>query len=341
MKHSRRCAMVAAVLTAVAVFASPAAAAPVVGPGDPIRSPMADSPQENNRYVGVPMCSSGVPGTVTDHFGEKHRVMLTAGHCVNSQNVPGLPIVNGEVYVPTKQGDQHIGKAGAHRFEVPVDDNNPSTLLRAFNGADYGFIVLDPEVATTAASYSEDENGESRGEPVVMTGIQDNRTLEPGEVSVDNLGKPICIDGSRTSRSCGHQVFRARNGVWSVGLGMDHGDSGGNAYNPETDEVIGVNSMVIGPISRVQPADVAIEEAYGVPDGQVAENFQVSDSSAQRNTEYRTISEDSAANADYQARHPKPLEEQIPGLSPDLGSLDLPGLPDIADFQMPAGISGV
>nr|WP_162933184.1 hypothetical protein [Corynebacterium lactis] len=244
---------------------------------------------------------------------------------MNSQNVPGLPIVTGDVYVPTSDGDVHIGKAGAHRFELPNDSSDPAALLQAFNGADYGFIILDDDVKTTSASYSKDENGQAHGDPVVMTGIQDNPTLQPGQVAVDNLGKPICIDGSRTGRSCGYQVFRARNGVWSVGLNMDHGDSGGNAYDPRTNEVIGVNSMVVGPISRVQPADVAIEDAYGVPDGQVAQNFQVAGATDQRDTEYRTIAQDSAADEDYRARHPE--SDSLLQSVKDLGIFDVPTIP--------------
>lgn len=291
---------------AVAVFAvissltAPSVAqAIVVGPGDPIRTPMEFSPWDGYRYINSPMCSTGVPGYVTDRYGQRHRIMLTAGHCLNDSPAPNVPVVTGEVFVPTEIGDRRIGTAGAHRWELPPEDAGWEALPEAFNGADYGVIVLDPDVETTSASYSVDEVGRSHGAPVAMTGVKDFPDLPRGEISVDNFGQPICKDGSRTGRGCGTQIFRARNGVWTVGLGVDHGDSGGNAYDPVTNEVIGINSMTLGPVSRVQPADIALEEAYGIPDGQVNSHFQVSDSVAQRDTPYRTVDDDIAADNEY------------------------------------------
>lgn len=346
MKHTRSRVMTAAFAALFTLVTPSVASAIVVGPGDPIRTPMEASPWNGFRHVNSPMCSTGVPGTVTDYYGQKHRVMLTAGHCVNTEPAPGLPIVTGEVYVPTTEGDKHIGTVGAHRWEVPPQDAGFEALPASFNGADYGVIVLDPEVETTGASYSRDEYGQSHGEPVVMTGIQDNPDLERGEVSFDNLGKPICKDGIRTGRACGYQVFRVRNGIWAVGIGVDHGDSGGNAYDPTTNEVIGMNSMLLGPVSRVQPADIALEEAYGIPDGEVNDHFEVSDSTAQRDATYRTLDEDMAADQEYsEQQNPQPslsdlvpglgeLKEQLPELSQLSESPQLPQLSQVNDLKL-------
>lgn len=335
MRHTRSRVLTAAFAALFAMVTPAAANAVVVGPGDPIRTPMEASPWNGFRHVNSPMCSTGVPGTVTDYYGQEHRVMLTAGHCLNSDPVSGLPIVTGEVYVPTTEGDKRIGTAGAHRWETPPEDGGLEMIPAAFNGADYGVIVLDPDVETTAASYSIDEYGQSHGESVVMTGIQDNPDLERGEVSFDNLGKPICKDGIRTGRACGYQIFRARNGIWTVGIGVDHGDSGGNAYDPTTNEVIGVNSMVLGPVSRVQPADIAIEEAYGIPDGEVNNHFQVSDSTAQRDSTYRTLDEDMTADQEYyEQNNPQPtLDDVVPGLGELKGQL--PEFPQVDDLKLP------
>lgn len=357
MKHARSRIAVSAFAALLSLAAPVAAHAVVVGPGDPIRTPMEGSPWDGHRNINSPMCSAGVPGTVTDRNGEKHRVMLTAGHCVNDAPDVGLPIVTGEVYVPTTEGDKRIGTTGAHRWEVPQEDAGLESLPAAFNGADYGVINLDPDVETTGASYSIDENGQSYGEPVAMTGIQDNEDLPRGEVSFDNFGKPICKDGMRTGRACGYQVFRARNGIWTVGIGVDHGDSGGNAYDPTTNEVIGVNSMTFGPVSRVMPADIAIQEAYGIPDGQVNDHFEVSDSTAQRDSTYRTLNEDMAADQEYartqnsqgsqEGSVPQltdlvdqlPQSPQLPELpqSPQLPQSSQPfELPQLAEIQLPS-----
>ena len=268
----------------------------VVGPGDPIRVPLPDSVSHRGQYLPAFMCSIGAGGVVTDGDGRSHTVALTAGHCLNtSDRYPGIPVVGEDVYVPTPAGDAHIGRAGAHAFEIPED----GTFWHAFNGRDYGVIELDPGVVPTSESFSADEYGRSHGESVALTGIQDARTLAPGEVSFDNLGQPICKDGARTGRACGVQVLRARNGVWSLGMEMDKGDSGGSAYNPATRELIGVNSMVFGPISRVQPADVIIEEVYAIPDGQVNEHFVMPEPDIERNVIHRTIAEDAAVAQEY------------------------------------------
>ena len=165
-----------------------------------------------------------------------------------------------------------------------------------------------------------------------MTGVVDYSELQPGEVSVDNFGQPICSDGSRTGRNCGVQIFRVRNGVWAISH-LDKGDSGGNAYDPRTNQVIGVNSMAIGPVSRYQPADQALQDAYGIEDGKVNEHFQVEEST-EPHSEFRTIGQDMAADeawiAENEPAEPAPGSSipQIPGL-PEIPLPNIP-LPELA-----------
>lgn len=329
-----RAAFIAVTATAMSL-AAPAvtAQALTVGPGDPIRSPMAENTFEGGRWVGAPMCSSSVPGTIVDENGNTKKVLLTAGHCVNTDDsIEGIPPVTGDVYVPTRNGDVKIGHVGPHAFNIPSEYDGFSAILNAFNSQDYGFVELEPGVEGTSVSTSTDEFGAPASEGVQMVGIVDYPELQQGEVAFDNLGRPICKDGNRTGRTCGVQLMRARHGVWSV-MHMDHGDSGGNAYDPDTNEVIGVNSMVVGPFSRVAPADIAIEEGYGVPDGQVNERFKVADSTARRSDEYRTIGEDAAANA--AAEGTPTLDELLKDTGLDIPDLPLPEVP-LPEIPLPA-----
>ncbi len=101
-------------------------------------------------------------------------------------------------------------------------------------------------------------------------------------MSVDNFGQPICKDGATTGRSCGTQIGRSRNAVYSWNLGYKPGDSGGVNFDPRDGSIIGISSMGIGPVGKAQPADRIIEDAYGVPDGKVNEVFKVTESSAPR-----------------------------------------------------------
>lgn len=328
MKLTRSRLAISAVVALFSLSAPVMAHAVVVGPGDPIRTPVEESSWDGYRNVNSPMCSLGVPGTVRDRYGQQHRVILTAGHCLNNSQTSGLPVITGEVYVPTTDGDKHLGTAGAHRWEELQEDSGLASLPATFNGADYGIINLDSDVETTGTSYSIDEHGQSHGEPVAMVGIQDNVDLPYGEISFDNLGKPICKDGMRTGRSCGYQILRARNGIWAVGIGVERGDSGGNAYNPTTHEVIGMNSMTFGPVSRVMPADIALEEAYGIPDGQVNDHFEVSDPAAQRDSLYRTFNEDMAADQEYAQKRTSQFP-QLPQVPDSFGAPMLPELPEL------------
>lgn len=341
MKQTKMVSAIVATVATTITLAAPAIAEPItVGPGDPIRTPLPGSPVQDGKHMDAAMCSSSIPGTITDKDGKKHRVMLTAGHCVNSTQMDGgIPVMGDEVYAPTRErGDVKIGNRGPHNFGIAVDENetDPVKILNGtFNSSDWAFIELEDDVETTNVSYSKDEFGQNHGEGVPMTGIVDYKELGPGEVSVDNLGQPVCIDGSRTGRSCGYQIFRVRNGVWAIGPRMDHGDSGGNAYNPDTRQVVGMNSMVIGPLNRFQPADTAIEEAYGIEDGHVNDHFTPAESSADRSDEYRTISEDAAAMQEFKQKDQEPA---FPGaeLLPDI-----PGVPSIDEIgsQLPLSTS--
>ena len=331
MKLNRAASAIAAMITAGATIAAPAAAGAVtMGPGSPIRMPEPGAVVEDGRHVRTGMCSTGVPGVVTDADGTQHRVLLTAGHCVNKEGHEALPKSTGVIYAPTPGGDVRIGEVGPASFFIPDANDaeaNQNILDSTFNGSDYAFIELDDDVETTSISYSVDESGAVNGEGAQMTGVVDYRELRPGEVSVDNFGQPICSDGSRTGRNCGVQVFRVRNGVWAISH-LDKGDSGGNAYDPRTNQVIGVNSMAIGPVSRYQPADQALQDAYGIEDGKVNEHFQVEESTAPH-SEFRTIGQDMAADeawiAENEPAQPAPGSSlpQIPGLP----ELPLPELP--------------
>ncbi|MDO4610866.1 hypothetical protein [Corynebacterium sp.] len=286
---------------------TPADARVVVGPGDPIRMPEKTSPVDaEGRHLDTAMCSSSVPGTVIDENGRAHHVQLTAGHCVGLGPDEGFRDGTGTViYAPAYGGDERIGVIGPNRFPDPTaglpenPEGDPANTMeviiglpdRGLNGPDWAFIELDDDVAGTGVSASRAEDGWVGGPGAPMTGVVDYGELAPGQVSFDNLGKRVCIDGTRTSRQCGYQVMRFRNGVWAVGLWMDHGDSGGNAYDPDSNQVIGANSMRLGPFNRFQPMDTALEEAYGIPDGQVNERFTV-DGAVNRDAARRTVDED-------------------------------------------------
>lgn len=275
----------AASLTAAITFLiTPAHAAPLVGPGSGLRM-LPDQPettiviQDKTYHLSEEFsawtCSQGPSGTVLTGTGERIPVMLTAGHCISELDSSDDPL-RPEVYVNlSTEGYRRVGmrdKVG----RINLDDKNtplhllPNDLL---NSHDWGTVRLDPGVTASRSATSRDQFGGRESHPVAMTGIKDYRTLGPTEVSVDNFGQPICKDGILSARSCGTQLARTRYGVWSWGLTYEKGDSGGNNYDPRTGEIIGVTSMGLGPLGRAQPADVILEEAYGVPDGRVNEHF--------------------------------------------------------------------
>ena len=315
----------------------------VVGPGDPIRNPLPEAERVEGRFLETGMCSSSIPGTVIDSEGKEHRVQLTAGHCVNQIESEQMPAVSTTIYAPTKEhGDVRIGELGPHSFDLTGDSGEGwlPGLDGALNGDDWAFIILDDDIETSNVSYSRDEYGRNKGPGVQMEGIEDYSELQRGEISFDNFAKPICKDGSRTGRSCGYQIFRVRNGVWAVAMEMDQGDSGGNAYNPQNNHVIGVNSMAVaGIFYRVQPVDVAIEEAYGIEDGKVNEHFKVTDGTGDRSETYRSIQDDQRFVMERRAQEQieqrrQQIEEVLPFELPE--SPALPQLPqEVADIPVP------
>lgn len=312
----------------------------VIGPGSPLRMPVLSNEVIEGRHVGAPMCSLGVPGTIVDENGVPHRVILTAGHCVMTDGEMTGEASTGEFFIPTKDGDKLVNKdiIGSDFLPDEGDVENSRSIAEGlnyvFNSADYGIIEVQDDIQTTSLSQSVDEFGGGQGEPVQIVGIEDKRTLEPMEVSFDNLGEPVCTDGSRTGRGCGYQIFRVRNGIWAISP-IDNGDSGGNAYNPETREAIGVNSMGIGPLSRFQPVDVALEEQYGIPDGEVNDYFQV-ETSTEPQSEFRTIDQDSKFAEEHMAPPTfdeiigELLPEEVGSLIPDLPSPSLPSADTVA-----------
>lgn len=329
-------------------LAVPAVASPVVGPGSPLRMPFPSNKVVEKRHVGSPMCSLSTPGTITDKNGKKQRVILTAGHCVlatDEKEDGSKEELTGNFYVPTKDnGDVLLGRTVNATDNLDISDeavlNPPLLLNEMFNKPDYGIIGVEDNVETTSLSSSYSESGENHGEPVQIVGIQDSRTLGEYEVAVDNFGQPICTDGSRTGRNCGVQLFRTRNGVWAGAVGIDHGDSGGNAYNPETRETIGMVSMGVGPLSRYQPADVALEETYGIEDGKVNEYFET-ESSTKEQSEFRTIKEDQAFRDIHDPQPPAPLDgTPLEGTPIQQVVSELP-LPPGLDGVVPSGAEGV
>lgn len=275
--------------------------APLAAPGAPIRA-IPEHPETNleidgKNYHIAPehsawSCSQGPSGTVTLADGTRMPIMITAGHCVTDTEGEGSVLP--EILVNTRaSGFQVLGtRDRVGDVRVAADDAPiPVQINDTLNSPDWGIVRLAPGVTATRLATSRDEWGGNASAPVTLTGIRDYRTLGAFDVAVDNAGQPICKDGSRTARSCGVQLFRTKEGVWSWGLTYKQGDSGGINYDPRTGEVIGLTSMGMGPLGRTQPADAALEQAYGIPDGQVNERFQLTESTAAP-AEFKTIQDE-------------------------------------------------
>ncbi len=265
-------------LTATVVSPLSAQAATVV-PGAPMITHYAE-PVSGIDPAKLPLtCSQGPNGTVTLPNGKTAEVMLTAGHCVKPIANAG-PALDKTVEVPTKDGDQVIGTVDRGQGPIENPQGDYDTLMEAVddtvNSPDYGTVRLNEEATTSGAATSIDGDGNKTGS-VKLTKIRDYKDVPAGQVRFDNLGQPICYKGQTSGGGCGVQVLRAENGVWSV-IPYQKGDSGGVNYDPRTGEVIGVSSMVFGPVGRAMPADKALEEAYDIPDGQVNEHFQITES---------------------------------------------------------------
>lgn len=261
----------------------------LVAPGAPMRAFPVEAPETLELLTGQTLtvphdawastCSQGPTGTLHLPGQAPQRVMLTASHCVNT--MPNLPEIKNEFLVPVGSEYRRIGERVASNHVKP-EAMNLSAPMETIRTADWGVISIDAELTDTSLTHSRAYDGAVTGEPVQLTHIRDFRTLSPGEVSADNFGQPICKDGATTGRSCGTQIGRTRNGVYSWGLNYVQGDSGGVNFDPNDGAVIGVTSMVLGPLGKAQPADRIIEDAYGIPDGHVNDAFTITNSTAPR-----------------------------------------------------------
>ncbi|MBC3185763.1 hypothetical protein H7347_04110 [Corynebacterium sp. zg-331] len=282
---------VPAVVVAQAAEVAPGAAMQTFPPLDGV--PLDEIPLE----AFAQGCSQGVPGTVTLPDGSRKDVMVTAGHCLWGLEGSGMGEMAPEVYAPLREGNRLIAVRDQGRPVHPaLDETDPEELRLMYDGDDWATADIVEGVGMTRLAASESSLGFDLmplGEPVALTGVRDYPDLDPWEISFDNAGRPICSEGQTTGRTCGVQVLRSSNGLWSVGF-MLPGDSGGVSFDPLTGEALGVNSMsVYGLINRAQPLDVAIEKAYGIPDGQVSERFALPDST-EEHAPMRSYDEDQA-----------------------------------------------
>ena len=266
-----------ALLLGLAAAPTQAAEPALVAPGAPFRVPATHTPAFETKPWGAQVkypaerytvtCSQGPTGTV---LGQ--RVMLTASHCVNQ--LPGLPPPSADITVPVGETYSRIGTRGPNSGPT-TQGVSPANLPTALTEADWAVVRIDDTVTATNLSHSRDAAGRSHGNPVKLTSIRDYRTLRPGEFSVDNFGQPLCKDGATTGRSCGRQIARGRDSIYSAGVQATMGDSGGVNFDPRDGAVVGTTTGGIGPLFVSQAADRTIEDAFGIPDGQVNEAFQL------------------------------------------------------------------
>ncbi|MEJ4098843.1 hypothetical protein V5S96_00455 [Corynebacterium mastitidis] len=297
MRIRRATLAMLASLTCVSAVAGAAgqASAAEVAPGAPMRTyldiPEGDPLAEAPREVTTMACTQGIPGTVTLPDGSRKDVMVTAGHCVWGTTASPYE-TQPEVYVPLREGDRLVGLREGGRAPYAVgSEDDVAGLYRQWVDDDWATIELAEGERPTRVADSVDQFGQSHGEPVVLTGVRDYPDLAPGELAFDNLGQPICKDGQTTGRSCGIQFMRTGNRLWSVNT-MIPGDSGGVNFDPVTGEALGVSTNTFfGVVGITQGADVALEETYGIPDGQVNDYFALPDST-EEHTEMRTFGED-------------------------------------------------
>ncbi|MDK8449696.1 hypothetical protein [Corynebacterium mastitidis] len=315
MKKTIRLALVASLAGLPAAFAAQATAAEVA-PGA-LMLTVEDGTAEDlpvevpPGYDATGTCSQGLPGTVTLPDGEQRRVMVSAAHCLK-----GTEGVEGDVaslYVPMEEGNRLIALPDRGEKATFTEGDHPLDPDYWFDTTpDWATADLAPDAEMTRVADSVDQYGRRHGDPVVLTGVRDYRTLSEGEMTFDNLGQPICKDGQTTVRTCGVQLLRTRNGVWFAGLALP-GDSGGVNFDPVTGEAVGVTSTAgWGLFGRAQPIDVALEEAYDIPDGQVNEYFTLPEST-QAHTPMLTFSEDQSLQEQWwEENYPEAVIEPEP-----------------------------
>lgn len=251
-------------------------------------------------------CSQAFAGTILRADGTRAPILVTSGHCVTSMDESFVP--SDQVYVPRHEGNEVVGTREHFALEMPETGDQIGDFIGTTTGADWATVTLNPGVTTSRTSESVDKFGTPSGDPVVLTGIRDYQDLAPGQFSLDNAGQPICKDGATSGRSCGTQLLRTRNSVFHTGMDYQGGDSGGINFDPATGEVIGITTESYGPVGRAQPADVALQDAYGIPDGQVNERFQLAESTEAHDTNFRTLGEDQAATQAWLDQNSEPVE---------------------------------
>ena len=274
MLKSRLTATLTAALAAACVTLgapSAAAAAPALAaPGAPI----AMLNDGSDSFEHTARCSQGPVGTVRTLEGETKRVMVTAAHCLESKSRTVRPVVFAPVREHGKVGYPRVGDVDKQRTPFELGNGELMDFYRIIDEPDWATVRLAPGAEASGVSSSVDQKGRGPSAPVAITGVKDYRNLRGDElISFDNAGQPICKDGMRTGRSCGVQMFRTQNFVWHFGVGYESGDSGGINYDPRTGEAVGLSIVGLGPLGNSQQVDRALEDAYGIPDGQVNEAF--------------------------------------------------------------------
>lgn len=315
-RRSAAALVASAAMTLVSLAAPVTASAATAAPGAPIRIHSVTPAIEGMpRQLDAATCSQGPVGTVQNADGTTSEVMLTAAHCLTGFGDGWEP--TSEVFAPLPAGDALIGYRDSHRIGDTETGDLAQDFLNLGLGPDWAVVKLEDGVSTTRTSDSVDLHGRSHGEGVALTGVRDYRDLRYRELSVDNFGQPICKDGTTSGRSCGVQLFRSQDSVYSYGLNYLHGDSGGINYDPDTREAIGMSVAAIGPIGQAQAADATLQEAYEIPDGQVNERFALAES-AEPHDEFRTVGEDAQASQAW-IEHNAPQEAAPPAEEADAG----------------------
>ncbi|WP_144412296.1 chymotrypsin family serine protease [Corynebacterium uterequi] len=205
-------------------------------------------------------CTAGPVLSVERPGQPTARIMLTAGHCATDD--------------AGWQADAVYSSSGARvgaLDKVKLAANTPGETLAGFirmtTGADWATVLVDDSASGAVIDTPDGD--------VELTGVRDYRPTGLKEVSFDNAGDPICKIGLTTGHTCGTQLFRTYNSVYSSGLGFAPGDSGGINYDPRTGEIIGITVENFGAVGRTQTADAILQDAYGLADGEVATAAQV------------------------------------------------------------------
>lgn len=310
MRYSTKIALAGAAF-ASAALAVPAAQAVPIGPGDTIRNPATMSEMYKDHYAPTGMCSVALTGDVDTGDGSQ-PVIVTAGHCAGDkgvdvdENAPKNKVVLTDgIYVPTRDGDVRVGDVEHHA--APSDDFNPADPLGLgmFAEDDYTIANATDNAQLVGGVQSTNSDGTVTSEKREVTSIRDYPRLDATQpISFDNLGQPICKDGSRTGRSCGTQLARTNNAVLSLGLDMTPGDSGGLTWDKNTGEAVGINSMVsqtpVGQLGRAQTIDYALENSYGILDGEVNDRFSIAGDTDTPRADLMTIDETTELSTEYQ-----------------------------------------